>query len=841
MSRLANLKKWYLLKPVLISVIILLVYFSLLIFSDNFNIFRNRAYDFFCRVKYNLRHLPSERNNIIIISIDDRSYEKFNRKWPWGREVFINLVYKLAKSQPKAIGLNMAFVGESDRKEIDLLLADAFRDAGNVVIASYFDEDGWYHLPEEIFQDAVTGFGFTNRPEDEDGVVRLARLFARSPTGEIMAYSFELKLLELFIRMNVKDIFYERGRCKVTFRDKGNGNIRKMSIPTSYDGTMKLSYSVKPNNLLRIPIIDVLYKDINPDIFKDKVILLDITVPVIQDVKLTPLGLMTNAGIIANGFISLLRQDFIKTIPHIIDYILAAFFCIITGIISYRNTLYKSTLYFILFLGLFSLTSVLLSIFGLEWSFFGVPFVISASYVAMNIYKYIQLLIERVVIRHAVITDPLTGLATRRYFKIRLQHDLRRVMSERGFLDLAIFGIDNFSQLVSNIGSDKVDEVVKDIGRIILKYSRKTRGADFVSRYGEKEFCVILHNTPLEGTKTYVQRIQKIVNESKKITLSAGIVIYPLIKTRSSEILIECARAALRRGEKEGIGRVSVYDQEMDKVPLEGYGETVSLKPYEIDASYILSDLEERNKELVTAIKNLRKAHEDIIKTERIAVMGKITAQIHHELNKPLGNLRDCIELIQREIKVSPESDKLIQLALSEVERMTKLNNDLRDFYGPKKKEVVEVNIHSILDEMLNLSKKHLMVNRIKLNKSYDEKAPIIKGYPEELKQVFLNMIINAIDSMSDGGELAILTKASTEASGLQIVEIHIKDTGCGISSENMDKLFKPFFTTKDETKGTGLGLYASSQIIDHHGGNINVQSVIGKGTTFVIKLPVRI
>lgn len=837
------IKKWYLLKPILISAVVLLSYFILMMFSNGFNIAGLKTQDVFSYIKYKLKPLAKDVNDVVIVCIDDRSYEEFNRKWPWGREVFTVLVYNLAKCQPKAIGLNLAFAGQSNIKGVDSFLADAFREAGNVVIASYFNEKWEYQPPDEIFLDAVSGYGFTNRPIDLDGVVRQIRIFARSDTGEISGYSFELKLLEVYLGMHIRDVSLHNDRCVLFFENSKENKYKKISIPVNPDGTARLQYNAKPMDFLNLSIIDVLAGNVPEVTLKNRIILVGMTSKVFQDEHATPLGIMSGAALIANAFISLLRQDFIIEAPKVITHIMVIFLSLVVGIITYRFTLTKSTICLLLFIILFFLLGILLVFFGIVFDFFSILFISFTTYVFINIYKYVRLLIESVILKRAVISDPITGLATKRYFQVRLHHDLNRAISEKESLVLVIFDIDNFSQITGNVGSDRIDEIIREIGRIIQRHSRRSRGVDFICRYGEKEFSVILHKTTQKGTQAYTQRIQKAISQFKSytdipinISLSAGVAVYPLVNTKSPDALINCAIAALKRGEKKESGGISFYNHEIDNAQLDVYKEKGGMLQSEIDMEYIISDMEERNKELITALRDLRKAHGDIIKTERIAAMGKVTAQIHHELNKPLGNLKDCLEIIQAGIKERSEIGKYIQLAISEVERMGKLNTELRDFYRPHKKEMVEVEIHNIMDEMLNLSKKHLMVNKIRLNKQYAERIPKILGYPEELKQVFLNMIINAIDAMPNSGELTILTNMPLT----DTLEIYIKDTGCGISKENMDKLFQPFFTTKDETRGSGLGLYASKQIIEHHGGRIKVQSEVGQGSTFIISLPVK-
>ena len=161
-----------------------------------------------------------------------------------------------------------------------------------------------------------------------------------------------------------------------------------------------------------------------------------------------------------------------------------------------------------------------------------------------------------------------------------------------------------------------------------------------------------------------------------------------------------------------------------------------------------------------------------------------------------------------------------------------------KNLYRPVEKKILPVSVNSILEEMLDLSTAQLNKNSIKQARSLDPGLPQVLADDGELKQVFLNLIHNAIDAMADGGELKISSMVAKDSANM--VEVQISDTGCGVSEENVDKIFGAFFTTKTkkEEKGAGLGLYASMEIIKKYGGTIKVASIVGRGTTFKVYLP---
>jgi PAS domain S-box-containing protein len=230
----------------------------------------------------------------------------------------------------------------------------------------------------------------------------------------------------------------------------------------------------------------------------------------------------------------------------------------------------------------------------------------------------------------------------------------------------------------------------------------------------------------------------------------------------------------------------------------------------------------------------LRDTQEQLLQSEKLAAMGRLTSQIAHELNNPLYGIMNTLELLKTEIPADNKRRKILEMALSETIRLSDLLRKMLSFSKPDQEERHPVDINSVLDEILLLHEKQLKENDINIAETYAEGLSLVNASKNQLRQVFLNMVANARDAMPDGGTLSVVTRGDSDT-----VYIEVTDTGTGIREEHLDKIFDSFFTTKGEIKGVGLGLSVCYGFIKDHGGDIEVKSQVGEGTIFTISLPV--
>ncbi len=245
----------------------------------------------------------------------------------------------------------------------------------------------------------------------------------------------------------------------------------------------------------------------------------------------------------------------------------------------------------------------------------------------------------------------------------------------------------------------------------------------------------------------------------------------------------------------------------------------------------IIEDISSRK----DAEEKLLKTNEQLLHAEKLSAIGGLSASIAHEFNNPLQGVMTVIHGVKRRASLSEEDAELMTMAVGECNRMRDLIKSLQDFNRPTSGRKAPMDIHAAIDSLLLLGKKEYTTRKIIIEKRYAEKMPQIKAVADQLKQVFLNLLNNAADSCDGGGTITV----ETETLGEKIV-VRIHDTGTGIKPEDKDHIFEPFFTTKPEVKGTGLGLSVSYGIIKKHGGGIEVESELGKGTTFFVTLPIK-
>ncbi len=230
------------------------------------------------------------------------------------------------------------------------------------------------------------------------------------------------------------------------------------------------------------------------------------------------------------------------------------------------------------------------------------------------------------------------------------------------------------------------------------------------------------------------------------------------------------------------------------------------------------------------------KRHEDqLIQSRKMAAIGNLTAGIAHELNNPLNNISITVEALIDEFDDWPRDEKLKMLntVAAQVERAGTTVANLLDFTRRDESSFEEIAINDVLTRTANLLGNEFTLNNIKLDMHLGNNLPRVMGSAHNLQQVFLNLFLNAIQAMPDGGTLAVVSRVENEK-----IKIDVSDTGVGIPPENLDNIFDPFFTTKEVGKGTGLGLSVSYGIIEKHHGQVVVHSEVGRGTTFSITLP---
>ncbi|MCB1059817.1 MAG: HAMP domain-containing protein [Calditrichaeota bacterium] len=245
--------------------------------------------------------------------------------------------------------------------------------------------------------------------------------------------------------------------------------------------------------------------------------------------------------------------------------------------------------------------------------------------------------------------------------------------------------------------------------------------------------------------------------------------------------------------------------------------------------------LEFLNKRLSEQMKELRQTQRQLIQSEKLSTVGRLSAQLSHELNNPICNIQNCVEVLGRPTIAKDEAQEYVHLIRDEVGRMAKLTRQLLDFHRPAKEEFRQMNLNAVVESVLKVSTPQLDSKGVKSILELDSSLPAMWGDADQIKQVLLNLILNSVDAMPGGGTITVRTHAEEE----QVV-MEVSDTGIGMDEATRDKIFDAFFTTKSEVAGVGLGLFVCYKIIRLHGGFVDVNSVPGEGSTFSVKLPLK-
>lgn len=265
----------------------------------------------------------------------------------------------------------------------------------------------------------------------------------------------------------------------------------------------------------------------------------------------------------------------------------------------------------------------------------------------------------------------------------------------------------------------------------------------------------------------------------------------------------------------------------------QGIAEAEYCLPYLLEQSKkIYQQLEKSHNALQVSHQELEQAQYQLIRTEKLAALGQLAAGVAHEINNPLGTITIYAHILLKGMEQDDPRREDLTLIIGEANRTKEIVQGLLSFARETKLKPGETNINEILEDTLGLLVNQSLFHNIKIKKVFAPDLPNIFADATQLKQVFLNIILNGAQAMEGKGSLSITTTQEKNQ-----IKIKIRDSGPGIPPENVRKLFNPFFTTKE--KGTGLGLAISYGIVERHGGKLDVETELGKGSAFIISLPI--
>lgn len=236
---------------------------------------------------------------------------------------------------------------------------------------------------------------------------------------------------------------------------------------------------------------------------------------------------------------------------------------------------------------------------------------------------------------------------------------------------------------------------------------------------------------------------------------------------------------------------------------------------------------------------SLKKQMQEMQRTEQLRVCGEMAAGLAHEIRNPLAGMKVSIEVLLAELNLQERDREVLVKVIEQIRNIELLMKNLLNYARPVASHPVSFNINRVLEKSVYFIERQPAFLSgdppKKMIKELDESLPEIVGDPQQLQQVFLNLLLNAADAIPDGGEITVKTRWNEEG-GSVAIEVH--NTGKGIPPEVMGKIFQPFFTTKGKGKGTGLGLAVSKRIVEEHSGTVAVANALSSGVTFTVILP---
>jgi signal transduction histidine kinase len=229
----------------------------------------------------------------------------------------------------------------------------------------------------------------------------------------------------------------------------------------------------------------------------------------------------------------------------------------------------------------------------------------------------------------------------------------------------------------------------------------------------------------------------------------------------------------------------------------------------------------------------LRSAQAEMIHREKLAAMGRLVAQLSHEINNPIYNIQNCLEALARRGDPDDPNREFLELAQEELSRMAELTRQLLDQSRPLSTAAEPLDLNTVVRRVVTLAQPRLDAHAIRLDLRLDSALPPVVAHPDAIQQVLANLVDNAVDVMPGGGVLRVTTRANDDR-----IEATVEDTGPGIPDEHLPHIFEAFYTTKPGVRGIGLGLFVSEGIVRGHRGRLLVESRLGEGSRFVIQLP---
>jgi len=495
-----------------------------------------------------LNEAPPEASDVTIVAIDQTSRKQLGRKWPWERSLTATLIGNLAALSPQAIGLDIIFSGVSGKAQ-DQALVSALKSHPKIVLG-YSRQQLSEDRPDEPFAAAASFMGFVDKPV-EAGLIRNITTHYRDDS-DTPHVSMDVQLAGAGLRPE-----------DVRISSAGIWLKDGVFIP-SPNGRTPLNYLVYPTDFRTIPAIQVIKNRVDPADFKDKIVLVGATDPLIHDEHPTILGTLSGVTILGNAVVMLLSERFVHPAPPGSGLVLGLILGCVVLIINKRFGVLRASFLTVGLLIVVYLSFVLLRRLDLTLPYFLILFAGASAFLAFNGYKYISLLYVANKIRAKAIEDPLTGLYAPRYFILQLHEHLKA----RSAFMFAAIRITHYKQLSVNMDFDQLKRLLKHLGDILCHEMAPHFGKVSASRIYPDTFGVAIKSEILKGWDAFWNRLQHRLcdtwrdseSEAGRITVQGGLVFKPKdCRGKESDLLAQMDR--LLKNGKAGTYRFEEFDQ----------------------------------------------------------------------------------------------------------------------------------------------------------------------------------------------------------------------------------------------------------------------------------------
>jgi len=512
----------------------------------------------------NLTPKVSSLDDVVVIGVDDESFKKMNRSWPWGREVFAFFLEKLSAAKPSVVAFDFVFSGVGSNPKADEWWAATMKNSGNVVLASYLGPDGTLVLPLDIFLGSALAAGLVDKPQDVDGACRKARTgsFAQK---DWEGYSFAAEAAYRHIGSEpAGQIRPADGgvRYFVPASAGVSGSPSSFFAQTDRRGTTHISYRYKAERFRYVPFWSVLEGRIDPKAFEGKIVLVGPVSPVFHDIHRTPLGQMPGVFANANEVLMIVDKDFIRE-P------LAGFEALAITLFGALFTLLIFRFVFAIQLGVYISCSILVYaaclVLFCRFNILIEPFspivVMTLNFAAVACWKALKQFLDNIALQRQVITDSLTGLYGHRFLTLKLGSVFLHAANTKTEFCVAMLDADHFKKVNDTYGHDVGNQVLIGITKVMKQHVRRQ---DVAARFGGEEFCVILIGTDTKGARECLERMRKAIEELEftsdkgkfKVTISSGLCSNQNAAVKNSDDMLKLADKALYEAKTQGRNRV---------------------------------------------------------------------------------------------------------------------------------------------------------------------------------------------------------------------------------------------------------------------------------------------